>query len=110
MNDIQLTFDDLYGQQRQLAETVGMDAYLKLCKIFGGEEIYIQKHNELMKIPRNKEIREKFNGYNCAELARENDLSERYIRMIVYDLIEDKRSAPPEGQLSLWECMRESSA
>lgn len=99
-----ITLDDLYGQQRDIAEVIGLTAYIELTKTFGGDDLYIQKYTELLKIPRNKHIREEFAGYNSAELARKYDLSERYIRNICADLIDAKRSAPPPGQLSFWDC------
>lgn len=99
-----ITIDDLYGQQRDIAETIGLKAYIELTKTFGGDELYIQKYTELLKIPRNKSIRAEFTGYNSAELARKYDLSERYVRDICSDLIDAKRSAPPPGQLSFWDC------
>lgn len=99
-----ITLDDLYGQQRDIAEVIGLAAYIELTKTFGGDDIYVQKYTELLKIPRNKHIRDEFTGYNSAELARKYDLSERYIRNICADLIDVKRSAPPPGQLSFWDC------
>lgn len=61
MSDI-INIDDLYGNQREIAEVIGIDNYIKLSKYFGGEDsLYIQKYSELAKM------------YN---------LSTRYIRMI----------------------------
>ena len=96
-----IKLDDLYGLQKDIAEVIGIDNFIKLSKNFGGDDIYIQKYSELIKIQRNSEIREKFNGYNSDELAKKYDLSERYVRMICSDLIDDIRSRPPPGQLSL---------
>ena len=94
---------DLYGVQRDIAEVIGIDNYIELTKIFGGDNIYIQKYSEVIKIQRNAEIRAKFNGCNSEELAKKYDLSERYIRMLCEDLIEDMRSRPPKGQLSFFD-------
>lgn len=98
-----IRLQDLYGVQRDIAEVIGIDSYIKLTKIFGGDNIYIQKYSEVIKIQRNAEIREKFNGYNSDQLAREYDLSERYVRFLCADLIDDMRSRPPEGQMSLFD-------
>ena len=98
-----IRLQDLYGVQRDIAEANGIDSYIKLTKIFGGDNIYIQKYSEVIKIQRNAEIREKFNGYNSDQLAREYDLSERYVRFLCADLIDDMRSRPPEGQMSLFD-------
>ena len=98
-----IRIQDLYGVQRDIAEVIGIDSYLNLTKIFGGDNIYIQKYSEVIKIQRNAEIREKFNGYNSDELAKEYDLSERYVRHLCADLLEDIRSRPPKGQMSLFD-------
>lgn len=47
--------------------------------------MYIQKYSELLKIERNAEIKARYNGYNSSQLAREYDLSERYVRTICAD-------------------------
>lgn len=98
-----IRIQDLYGVQRDIAEIIGIDNYIKLSLNFGGDNIYIQKYSEVIKIQRNAEIRTKFNGYNSDLLAKEYDLSERYVRLLCADLIEDMRSRPPEGQMSLFD-------
>ncbi len=98
-----IRLQDLYGVQRDIAEIIGIDNYIKLSLNFGGDNIYVQKYSEIIKIQRNAEIREKFNGYNSDQLAKEYDLSERYVRLLCADLIEDMRSRPPEGQLSFFD-------
>lgn len=103
MSEEKIRIQDLYGVQRDIAETIGLDEYIKLTKMFGGDNLYIQKYSEVIKIQRNAEIREKFNGYNTAELAKMYDLSERYVRFLCADLMEDMRSRPPQGQMSLFD-------
>lgn len=98
-----IRIEDLYGVQRDIAEVIGIDNYIKLSLNFGGDNIYVQKYSEVIKIQRNAEIREKFNGYNSDQLAKEYDLSERYVRLLCADLIDDMRSRPPDGQMSLFD-------
>lgn len=98
-----IRLQDLYGVQRDIAEVIGVDNYIKLSLNFGGDNIYIQKYSELIKVQRNAEIRAKFDGYNSDLLAKEYDLSERYVRILCADLIDDMRSRPPEGQLTIWD-------
>ena len=98
-----IRLQDLYGVQRDIAEAIGIDSYIKLTKIFGGDTVYIQKYSEVIKIQRNAEIREKFDGYNADSLAKEYGLTERYVRFLCADLIEDIRSHPPKGQLSIFD-------
>lgn len=103
MQEKQIKIEDLYGIQKEIAELIGIDNYIKLSLHFGGDNIYVQKYSEVIKVQRNNDIRQKFNGYNSDQLAREYNLSERYIRMICADLIESTRSRPPQGQMSLFD-------
>ena len=59
---MKINLDDLVGTQRDIAETIGIESYIKLCKSFGGDTIYIQKYSELQKLERNAEIKAKYNG------------------------------------------------
>lgn len=82
--DIRLT--DLQDTQREIAELIGIDNYIKLSRRFGGDgSLYIQKYSEITKNARNREIRQKYNGYNIPMLANLYNLSERQIRTIVND-------------------------
>ena len=78
-----LKLDDLSGEQRELAETIGLEAYIKLVDAYGGSNIYIQKPDTVTRDARNNEIRENFNGYNYRQLARRYDVTEKTIREIV---------------------------
>lgn len=75
-------FSQLSGDQRELAETVGLEAYRSLIENFGGCQIYIPKLETALKKFRNAEIRKKFNGENYCELAKKYNLSEIMIRKI----------------------------
>lgn len=103
MSEQQIKLEDLYGTQKEIAELIGIDNYIKLSLHFGGDNIYVQKYSEVIKVQRNSEIRSKFNGYNSDILAKEYNLSERYIRMICSDLVERIRSRPIEGQMSMFD-------
>jgi Mor family transcriptional regulator len=103
VSEQKIKLEDLYGIQKEIAELIGIDNYIKLSLHFGGDNIYVQKYSEVIKVQRNNDIRQKFNGYNSDQLAREYNLSERYIRMICADLIETIRSRPLQGQMSLFD-------
>ncbi len=74
---------DLQGDQRELAEIIGIEAYLELVKIYGGTNIYIAKMDKLQNIKRDAEIVKKFNGFNYKQLAFEYHLAERTVREII---------------------------
>lgn len=76
--------EQLSGEQKELAETVGLDAYKKLVKYCGGSRVYIKKSDTLTKRERNAEIKQKFDGENIKRLAVEYNLSESTIRNILF--------------------------
>ena len=78
-----IKIQDLQGEQRQIAEAIGLEAYLKLVKIYGGTNIYIAKIDKLLSIKRDMEIVKRFNGYNYKSLANLYRLSERAVREII---------------------------
>ncbi len=82
MNRDKITIEELDGEQREIAECVGIENYLKLAEHFGGTSVYIQKAD---KSARDREIKELFNGYNYKTLARKFGLSESQIRRILSD-------------------------
>ena len=89
-----LTIEDIKNEeQKNLAIIIGIDAYIKLVKNYGGTNIYILKSDSLIKDIRDKKIRSEFNGYNYRYLANKYNLTDRAIREIV-----DCRQL--EGQIS----------
>ena len=100
-----ITLDDLTPTQREIAEIIGLDNYIKLSKHFGGSKgIYIPQYSELclktMRPSRNEEIINKFNGYNYDELAAEYGLTVRTIYGIVSEMIKQKKNAPMNNQMA----------
>lgn len=77
------SLEQLDGNKKELAKVIGLEAYKKLVKHFGGSYIYINKSDTVIKNERNAEIRKKFNGTNYAQLAQEYQLTENRIRSIL---------------------------
>lgn len=91
--------DQLREDQKELAEIIGLDAYKKLVVNYAGSFLYIQKIDSVLKDLRDNEIREKFNGGNYGELAREYNLAEATVRDIVAEKRKQLRQTPLEGQM-----------
>lgn len=101
---IDVTIEDLYGQQREIADIIGFEAYLKLSEHYGGmRPIYISKLSDLQRTRRNREILRKFDGYNFTALAREYDLTEQTIREIVRPVMQSVRNKPLDDQTTLFD-------
>ncbi|ADU26091.1 Mor transcription activator family protein [Ethanoligenens harbinense] len=62
MNLERVTLEDLDGDQRELAELIGMEAYRALATHHGGTYVYVQAPNSLLRKDRNEQIRRKFDG------------------------------------------------
>ena len=78
-----VTIESLDGEQREIAECVGIDGYRKLVENFGGTSVYIQKSDKTAKNLRDEKIKAQFNGGNYKALARKFNLSESAVRKIL---------------------------
>lgn len=79
-----LTIEDIENiEQREIAEIIGIDSYIRLVKEYGGTSIYVLKEDSLIKDIRDNKIREEFNGGNYVYLAKKYNLTENSIRNIV---------------------------
>ncbi|MDU3803502.1 Mor transcription activator family protein [Paraclostridium bifermentans] len=78
-----LKISDLPPQFESIAMKVGMDTTKMLFKEFGGTSVYFPTEKMIYKDARDREIIEKFNGFNVKELASNYNMSESYIRSII---------------------------
>lgn len=92
--------EQLREDQRELADVIGLEAYKKLIRHYGGNQLYIQQVDSVLKDLRDKELNEKFDGSNYKELSREYGISEMTIRDIVAEKRRQLRGEALEGQLS----------
>lgn len=93
-----ISLEQLSGDQRELAETVGLDAYRKLVANYGGMNLYIYKPETILRELRNSEICDEFNGFNYRELAQKYHLSEKTVR----EIVSGKKKEPIDGQISFF--------
>lgn len=75
--------ENLPEAHRKLAEVIGIDATVELCKAFGGMPVYIPKVDALLAAQRDQQIKAEFNGYNISALARKYSLSTRTVQRIL---------------------------
>ena len=93
----QVQLDDLDGDQLEIAEAIGMEAYRNLVRTFGGNQIRIYQEATLTRPIRDAEIRRQYNGHNELWLSRRYGLSDRVIREIT------RNQRKIDGQCSLWD-------
>lgn len=99
----ELTLDDLDGEQRALAECLGLDAYKRLLLTYAGVTFTVRMPDRVTISIRNKYIRSEFNGYNRGELARKYHLHEKTVRNIVSGEMRRIRAMPIKNQASFFD-------
>lgn len=71
------------GLCRAIADEIGTDNLLKLALLVGGSTFYLPRKEKILRPLRNQKIREEYNGYNSAELARKYEVSQRWVQQII---------------------------
>ena len=78
-----MPLDKLPEAHRKLAEVIGIEATVALCRTFGGTPIYIPKVDALIAAQRDQLIRTEYNGYNIAKLAHKYNITARTVQRIL---------------------------
>ena len=78
-----IRFEDIPEEYQDIADALGMEAFLLLTTLCGGQSLYIPKLDSLEREGRDREIRARFDGGNYRALAAQFRLSERQIRKII---------------------------
>ena len=74
---------DIPEEYRDIAEAIGLEAFIQLTLLCGGQSLYIPKRESLERNARDRDIRARFDGGNYRALACQFRLSERQIRKII---------------------------
>ena len=74
---------DIPEDFQDMVQELGMEAFLKLVALCGGQDLYIPKRESLERGPRDRAIRARFDGGNYRALAAQYRLSVRQIRKII---------------------------
>ena len=74
---------DIPAEYADLVEVLGLDGFLPLVDLCGGQSLYIPKGETLRRDGRDREIRARYNGTNARQLAREFHMTERHVYKIV---------------------------
>ena len=75
--------DDIPEEYRDIVDAIGMEAFVHLTLLCGGQTLYVPKRESLERGARDRDIRAMFNGYNYRSLAAQCRLSVRHIRNII---------------------------
>lgn len=80
----EVTMDDLPESQQKFAQVIGVEATIRLCEAFAGEQIYIPKNDALKKTVRNREVKRLYTrGWTVKQIARKYGVSESWVHELV---------------------------
>lgn len=69
----------LKEKDREIAELIGIENYMRLVNQYGGTNIYIPALSTLKRNANSAEIKKRYNGNNADQLAKEYGLSVKTI-------------------------------
>ena len=75
--------EDVPPEYQDIAAALGMEHFMRLVALCGGQSLYLPKLDSLTRSSRDREIRARFDGGNYRALAVQFRLSERQVRKIV---------------------------
>lgn len=78
-----IQLDDVPLEYQDIASALGMEHFIRLITLCGGQSLYLPKLDSLTRGGRDREIRARFDGGNYRALAAQFRLSERQVRKIV---------------------------
>ena len=91
MDEWEIHPDDLSPAQREVADLIGFENYLKLIDVYAAETI-----------SRNQRIVEEYNGDNLKAIAKKYNLTTVTVRAIVDEKHREIRARPLDGQMSFF--------
>lgn len=105
-----LPAEDLPEPYAEMARVVGVSTVVDLAKAMGGSMLYLPKLESLLRMVRDKRIRDEYTGYNCRQLAKKYGITERRVRSIVAGVVprlpspkSKKRKKVDSGQIPLFD-------
>ena len=66
-----------------MVEIIGHDNFLEVCKMYGGDKVYIPVHRKVMLGHRNREMVRLYNGRNLDELRVKYGISKQQVKRIL---------------------------
>jgi len=88
------------GTYRKIAQEIGPQNFYRLAKLVGGTTIYIPKPDSVLRPVRDARIRKEYNGYNCMELAKKYNVTERWVQQLCGEY-------PIPGQYNIFDYLEE---
>lgn len=74
--------EHLKGEQRELAELIGIDAYRKIVSVYGGEKLFISRLDSIISANRKNLVKAALSAYSDTETMAAFNLTNREFERI----------------------------
>lgn len=74
--------EDIPDNMIIMVEIIGIEDFIEISKVYGGDLLYIPTYKSLKKQSRNREINKAYDGFNARELSKIYELSVSQIHRI----------------------------
>lgn len=75
--------DDIPYNLHTMADIVGIESFLHICKMYGGSSIYIPVYSKMIMGDRNRRMVRDYNGKNIDRLRVRYDLSKEQVKYVL---------------------------
>lgn len=79
---MEIKMEDIPDNMIAMVEIIGMEDFIEVTKLYGGDIVYIPSYKSLKKQSRNREINMAYDGFNARELSQIYELSVSQIHRI----------------------------
>ena len=86
MRDV--TYDMLPDNQKNIADIIGVEATLKLCEHYGGDDLYVPQNDRIKNRLRDRQIQRLYaeKNYKVSFLKEQYGLSGRRVRGVIQEV------------------------
>ncbi len=81
-----IKLNDIPDNFHAMIEVIGIENFLEISKLYGGMNMYIPIYSSIIRVGRNREIIDKYNGVNVNELAIKYGISVVSVRRIIKNI------------------------
>ena len=75
--------EDIPDNMIAMVDIIGMEDFIEVTKLYGGDIVYIPSYKSLKRQSRNREINMAYDGFNARELSQVYELSVSQIYRII---------------------------
>ena len=80
---MEIKMEDIPDNMIAMVDIIGMEDFVEITKLYGGDIVYIPSYKSLKRQSRNREINMAYDGFNARELSQVYELSVSQIYRII---------------------------